>query len=69
MCEKRKKKMIIEIALLLINEFTPEYISNGMANKQVPLEQSKGIFVCLLNSKGNYDMINKRSDKNEFNAK
>ena len=24
MCEKRKEKMIIEIALLLINEFTPE---------------------------------------------
>lgn len=24
MCEKRKEKMIIEIALLVINEFTPE---------------------------------------------
>lgn len=25
MCEKRKEKMIIEIELLVINEFTPEY--------------------------------------------
>ena len=25
MCEKRKEKMIIEIALLVMNEFTPEY--------------------------------------------
>lgn len=51
MCEKRKEKMIIEIALLLMNEIAPEYSevfgNRFWGNCKMPATLVKSSFVAI----------------------